>query len=449
MTKITNKFNKEKTFFIFNFGCQMNESDAEHFAGQLVSFGYTESDTPQNADVILFNTCCVRDSAEKKILGKIGEIKHIKKKNPGLIVIIAGCMAQKEGSNLIKTYPYIDCILGTHYINSLSEIMPQLLAGERVVLTEQHKNTADEFSGDSVRKSGISAWIPIMYGCNNFCTYCIVPHVRGRERSRSQADIIAEVRDAVSKGFKEFTLLGQNVNSYGREFDGSDNFAALLEAVDGINGVERIRYMTSHPRDMNETVIKTVAQSKHICEHFHLPLQAGSDRILKMMNRGYTSADYLRLVELVRKHVQHATLSTDLIVGFPGETEADFTDTLNTVRQADYDAAYTFLYSKRTGTPASEYPDQVEKSVKKERFDRLLAMQNEISLRKNKLYIEKTVQVMYEGSSKTEQNVLTGRTRGNKIVLWENSGDQLAIGDLVNVQIKQAQTWLLKGDIIC
>ena len=442
---------QNRKFSILNFGCQMNESDTEHYAGQLFVMGYEQTDDVKQADLILFNTCCVRDSAEQKILGKIGEVKHLKKANKELIVIIAGCMAQKEGKRLVEKFPYIDCVIGTHYVNSFTEILKEFQATrKRLILTEQSADKNTEFVGVSSRKSSFAAWIPIMYGCNNFCTYCIVPYVRGRERSRQFTEIVAEIQGAVAEGYKEFTLLGQNVNSYGKEFEGEDNFARLLEIVDEIPGVERIRYMTSHPRDMTERVIKTVAQSKHICEHFHLPIQAGGDRILARMNRGYTVAEYLKLVELVRKHVPHATLSTDIIVGFPGETEDDFQGTLRAVEAVGYDVAYTFLYSKRTGTPASEYSEQVPLAIKKERFNRLLALQNEISLAKNQKYLGQTVEVICEGTSKNSENTLSGRTRGNKIVLWDKvAGHSPAVGELVNVDIKQAQTWLLKGDFVC
>lgn len=441
---------KQKLFSILNFGCQMNESDTEHYAGQLFSMGYEQTEDHKQADLILFNTCCVRDSAEQKILGKIGEMKHLKKTNPDMILIIAGCMAQKEGKKLVAKFPFIDCIIGTHYVNSFVEILKEFEATrKRLILTEQSADKNTEFVGVSSRKSSFAAWIPIMYGCNNFCTYCIVPYVRGRERSRKFEEIAMEIRSAVAQGYKEFTLLGQNVNSYGKEFEGEDNFARLLEVVDETPGVERIRYMTSHPRDMSERVIKTVAQSKHVCEHFHLPIQAGGDKILARMNRGYTAAEYLKLVELVRKHVPHATLTTDIIVGFPGETEEDFQGTLDAVREASYDAAYTFLYSKRTGTPASEYDAQVPLAIKKERFNRLLELQNQISLAKNQNYLGQRVEVICEGTSKNSDNTLTGRTRGNKIVLWDKvPGQETAIGELVNVDIKQAQTWLLKGEIV-
>ncbi len=439
---------ENKFYYIANFGCQMNESDSEHYAGQLFSFGYQSTEDIHQADIILFNTCCVRDSAEQKILGKIGEVKHLKKAKKDLFVIIAGCMAQKEGKKLIEKFPYINAVIGTHYVNTFSDILAELhRSSKKLVLTEQQADKETEFIGSSQRQSSFAAWIPIMYGCNNFCTYCIVPHVRGRERSRQPNEIAEEIKAAVAQGFVEFTLLGQNVNSYGKEFGGNDNFAKLLEMVDGIPGVERIRYMTSHPRDMNETVIKTIAQSKHICEHFHLPIQAGSDRLLRLMNRGYTAADYLKLIEKVYKYVPHATLTTDLIVGFPGETEADFQDTLSIASAAQYDTAYTFLYSKRTGTPAAEYSEQVPMAIKKERFNRLLELQNQISLAKNQAYLNKTVEVICEGYSKNSEQVLSGRTAGNKIVLWNKTAEDIKTGALAKIKITQAQTWLLKGEL--
>lgn len=441
---------KNKFYYIFNFGCQMNESDAEHYAAQLISLGYEQAESPEQASAIIFNTCCVRESAEQKIVGQIGEMKHLKNHNKDLVLVIAGCMAQKEGKNLVKKFPFIDCIIGTHYVNSFMEIMQTFLRNrKKLILLEQNTESQKEFIGVSSRKSTFAAWIPIMYGCNNFCTYCIVPYVRGRERSRGFSEIENEIKDAVNKGFKEFTLLGQNVNSYGKEFVGENNFAKLLERVDQIPGVERIRYMTSHPRDMNETVIKTIAQSKHICEHFHLPIQAGSDKILQYMNRGYTTADYLKLVELVRKYIPAATLTTDLIVGFPRETEVDFQATLDMVKAVEYDTAYTYLYSRRSGTPASDYLEQVPLPLKKERFNKLLVLQNEICLAKNQKMLETIVEVLCEGPSRKDANVLTGRTRGNKIILWPKIDENITVGSLVRVKINQAQTWILKGEQLC
>lgn len=343
-----------KTYAILNYGCQMNESDAEHYAGQLQELGYKAAEDFHDADVVVVNTCCVRESAEKRILGKIGELKGVKANHPGQIVCVAGCMAQKDGEKLIKKHPQIDLLIGTAHVNGFKEILAEYLSEKgRAVFYNSLEVKESEFEGERIRQSGFSAWIPIMYGCNNFCTYCIVPHVRGRERSRSIENIVDEVRQAVAKGYKEFTLLGQNVNSYGKDFGAKDQFAKLLRRVNEIPGVERIRYMTSHPRDMHEDVIKAVAECEHICENFHIPFQSGSNKILKAMNRGYTREKYLELVAMIRNYVPEAAVTTDIIVGFPGETEADFNDTLNLVKEVGFDAAFTFIYSKRSGTPAA------------------------------------------------------------------------------------------------
>ena len=399
-----------KTYFILNYGCQMNESDAEHYAGQLEEMGYAKADDFHNADIIVVNTCCVRESAEKRILGKIGELKRVKENHPGQVICVAGCMAQKDGEKLIKKHPQIDLLIGTAHVNSFKEIL----------------TIADsEFEGNRVRQSGFSAWIPIMYGCNNFCTYCIVPYVRGRERSRSIENIVEEVEQAVANGYKEFTLLGQNVNSYGKDFCEKGMFAKLLRRVNDVPGVERIRYMTSHPR--------------------HVPFQAGSSRILKMMNRGYTREQYLELVKMIRRYVPDAAVTTDIIVGFPGETEEDFEETLSLVKEVGFDAAYTFIYSKRSGTPAAKMEGQVPLDVKKARLNRLMAVQNENSLKRNEEMVGKTYEVLAEGPSANNPNVWSGRTRTNKLVLWPTEGRTFTAGQKVNVKICNAQTWLVKG----
>lgn len=305
-----------------------------------------------------------------------------------------------------------------------------------------------EFEGERIRQSGFSAWIPIMYGCNNFCTYCIVPYVRGRERSRSIENIVDEVRQAVVKGYKEFTLLGQNVNSYGKDFGVKDQFAKLLRRVNEIPGVERIRYMTSHPRDMHEYVIKAVAECEHICENFHIPFQSGSNKILKAMNRGYTREKYLELVAMIRRYVPEAAITTDIIVGFPGETEADFNDTLNLVKEVGFDAAFTFIYSKRSGTPAAAMEEQVPLEIKKARLNLLMEAQNISSLQRNEALVGKTLEVLAEGPSTNNKKVWSGRTRTNKLVLWPVEGRDFELGDKVQVQIETAQTWLLKGKAV-
>lgn len=436
----------KKTYAIINYGCQMNESDSEHYAGQLLDLGYEASADYEHADVVVINTCCVRENAEKKILGKIGEMKRLKRENPDMVLCVAGCMAQEWGKDLQKKYPQVDLVLGTAHVNNFSSILQNHLAGHGRAESVYDDLTImpQEFEGSFVRKSSFAAWVPIMYGCNNFCTYCIVPYVRGRERSRSAEAICHEIEKAVALGYKEFTLLGQNVNSYGKDRGEEEGFSKLLELVDAIPGVERIRYMTSHPRDMSEAVVRTIAESQHICKNFHIPVQSGSSRIMKAMNRGYDRERYLKLVETIRRCVPDAVITTDLIVGFPGETEKDFEETLDLLRTVEYDDAFTFIYSPRKGTPAAGFGAQVPDAVKHERLDRLMALQNEICLKRNKRLVGRTLAVMVEGPSKSNPAMLSGRTDGNDLVLWPKIRDH-APGDLVNVKMERTQTWLIRG----
>lgn len=438
---------KQKTYYIFNYGCQMNASDTEHYAGQLEELGYMPAEDFHAADVIIVNTCCVRESAEKKIAGKIGELKNVKTKNPEVVICVAGCMAQKDGEKLLKKHPQVDLLLGTAYVNDFKNILTDYLADRKGALYTDLTIHQSEFEGKMVRQSPFSAWIPIMYGCNNFCTYCIVPYVRGRERSRAIENIVAEIEQAVKEGYKEFTLLGQNVNSYGKDFGEKDAFAKLLRRVNEIEGVERVRYMTSHPRDMNEEVIKAVAECEHVCENFHVPFQAGSNEILRKMNRGYTREKYLELIKMIRSYVPDAAITTDIIVGFPGEIEQDFEDTLALVQEVGFDAAFTFIYSKRSGTPAAKMEGQVPLDVKKDRLNRLMEVQNLSSLHRNEEMLGKVVEVLAEGPSRNPA-VWTGRTRTNKIVLWPVEGKVYQPGDKVMVKVDTAQTWLVKGKAV-
>lgn len=435
-----------KKYHTITFGCQMNENDSERLAGQLRSLGYESTDHKEQADLILINTCCVRESAEKKIYGKIGEMKRLKQENPNLIIGIAGCMAQKDKDKLFKKAPHIDLVMGTHNTHQLTELLRELESSQQKVLAvwDQAERLVPDVP--TIRKSTISAWVPIMYGCNNFCTYCIVPYVRGRERSRPVEDIVNEIKQLGADGFKEITLLGQNVNSYGKD-SGDTDFAGLLQEIDNIDTIERIRYMTSHPRNMSEQVVKVVADSKRICHQFHLPIQSGSDEILRRMNRGYTTASYRQLVETIRQKMPHASLTTDIIVGFPGETEELFRETLEFLQEIRFDMAYTFLYSLRSGTPAATMADQIPLPVKKERLKQLMDIQNGISLEINKELQGQTVEVLVEGASKNDAHRLMGRTETNKIVIWDQEGTE-KIGDLRQVRIMQAQTWLLKGQLV-
>lgn len=432
-----------KKYLILTYGCQMNENDSERLGGLLQKIGYEETSSMEDADAILLNTCCVRESAELKIYGKIGELKGLKRDKPSLIIGVCGCMAQKNQDALFKRAPHIDFVIGPNNLHDVPNIIAQITEHRAHILRADDGINQDSDHVPTVRKEGMTAWVPIMYGCNNFCTYCIVPYVRGRERSRTIREICEEIEGLAQAGCREVTLLGQNVNSYGKGTNEGD-FADLLRAVNEIKGIERIRYMTSHPRDMSLRVIEAVRDCDKVCDHFHLPVQAGSDILLKRMNRGYTTEYYRDLVHRIREACPNATLTTDLIVGFPGETDELFEETLAFVKEMRYDAAYTFLYSKRSGTPAAEMAEQVEQSVKKERLQKLMDMQNENSLALNEAYIGRTVEVMVEGPSKSDEATWTGRTTGNKIILWPYAGTE-KVGDLVNVRVEVAQTWLLKG----
>lgn len=437
---------KKKYVKFLTYGCQMNFSDAERMEGELMKIGYLPTEAITQADLIIINTCCVRETAEDKVYGKIGEIKGLKRKKPELLFGITGCMAQKEGERLIKRAPHIDFVLGNNKVHEIVNTVRKLEAAgvkrvvdTKIIESEMPENVAVH------RKTPLSAWIPIMYGCNNFCTYCIVPYVRGRERSRMPEEIVREVQDAAAHGSREITLLGQNVNSYGRD-NGKAGFAELLSMVDKVEGIRRIRYMTSHPKDLSDEVIEVIKNSRHICRHFHLPVQHGSNRILQAMNRVYTVEDYRELVRKIRAAAPDSSLTTDLIVGFPGETEEDFQQLLDFLAEIRYDQAYTFIYSRRSGTPAAEMENQVDDRCKHERLNRLMELQNKISLEINQKLTGKTMEVMVEGPSQTDASVWTGRTDTNKIVLWRHRGSEQP-GDLAQVKITAAQTWLLKGDL--
>ena len=466
-----------KRVHFITYGCQMNFADKERMAGALREAGYEETGEVADADLVVLNTCAVRASAEDKAFGKIGELKHAKERNPRLILGVTGCMAQEQGDALIRRAPHLDFVLGT---GKIGELVPVVMEIERerghIVRTAlgaaAWKRQAAEDGADGVahgaaaqdetdgvasilraeegtalpvREGKFSAWVPIMYGCNNFCTYCIVPYVRGRERSRAPEDILREVREAAAAGYREVTLLGQNVNSYGRDHQQAD-FSDLLAMVDEVPGIERVRFMTSHPKDLSDKLIETIKNGRHICEHIHLPVQHGSDRMLKKMNRVYTAAHYKELVRKIRAAIPGVALTTDLIVGFPGETEEDFAALLDFVREIRYDAAFTFLYSPRAGTPAARMADQVDAATKHARLEKLMAVQNAISLEINEALQGETVEVLVEGPSKHNADVYSGRTRTNKLVLFPHAKE--APGDLVTVKITQPQTFLLKGELV-
>ena len=436
-----------KAVFIESYGCQANQADAERMEGQLRVIGYARTGNMKEADLILLNTCCVRETAEDKVYGKIGEIKSLKRERPELIFGIAGCMAQKEGEALLRRAPHIDFVLGTNKVHRLSQVVRKLeIRREHIVdVALGETELPDEREAPAVRRSAISAWVPIMYGCNNFCTYCIVPYVRGRERSRLPEDVLREVEQVVADGYKEVTLLGQNVNSYGKDHKQA-TFAQLLRQVDAVPGIRRVRFMTSHPKDLSDEVIGAIREGKHICEHIHLPVQYGADKLLKAMNRVYTVEAYKALVARIRRALPEVSLTTDLIVGFPGETDEDFREMLDFLREIRYDAAYTFKYSPRSGTPAATLPEQVPEELKKERLQQLMDVQNEISLAINQELLGRVMEVMVEGPSKNDGQVWMGRTRTDKIVLFPHGQEQP--GDFMQVKITQPQTWVLKGESV-
>nr|WP_026051065.1 tRNA (N6-isopentenyl adenosine(37)-C2)-methylthiotransferase MiaB [Clostridium tunisiense] len=437
---------KDLKYYIETWGCQMNEEDSEKLSGGLKPLGYKRTTSKEDADIIIFNTCCVRENAEQKVEGNVGALKKLKKERPEVVIAITGCMMQQEGmaENIISKFPFVDIIIGTHNAYKFTEYLTKALGGERPIVEVWDKE-ADIIEGAVIdRASTIKGFVTIMYGCNNFCTYCIVPHVRGRERSRKPEEIIKEIEDMVADGYKEVTLLGQNVNSYGKGLEPSIDFAQLLRRINEIQGIERVRFMTSHPKDLSDDVIKAVAECDKLCESIHLPVQSGSSRLLKKMNRHYDREQYLESIKKIKAAIPNVALTTDIIVGFPGETEEDFADTLSLIKEVEYDSAFTFLYSKRKGTPADLMLDQVSESVKKERFNRLVEAVNEICAKKNKEYDGKTVEVLVEGISKSDEAKLTGRTRTGKLVNF--NGDKASIGNLVNVKITKAQSFSLIGE---
>ena len=421
----------------------MNVAESERMAGQLKTIGYELAEDFSDADLILLNTCCVRAAAEEKVYGKIGELKKYKMQKPELIMGVTGCLAQKDGEDLTKRFPQLDFVLGTGRRGELVNVVKNLeTLRSQFVDTSEVSAMIDDENIFPTRGGSVSAFVPIMYGCNNFCTYCIVPYVRGRERSRQPQEILSEIQEAVSAGFKEITLLGQNVNSYGKDL-GQKTFAELLSEADKIVGLKRLRFMTSHPKDLSDELIATMATGKNICEHIHLPVQYGSNKILQKMNRVYTVEKYLELVKKIRAAIPQISLTTDLIVGFPGETEEDFKTTLDFLKEVQFDMAFTFIYSTRTGTPAANFPDQIDDDLKHQRLQKLMEVQNIISLEKNLKLKGATVEVLVEGESKTDKNIFTGRTRTNKLVLFPHETEKP--GDLINVKVEQVQTWLLKG----
>ena len=432
------------TYHISTFGCQMNFKDSEKLAGILEEIGYVETDTEQ-ADFVLLNTCTVRENANQKVYGHLGILKNYKKKNPHMMIALCGCMMQEElvVEKLKESYRFVDIIFGTHNIYKLAELIQTRLESDRMVvdLWKDAKEIVEDLP--SIRKYSFKAGVNIMFGCNNFCCYCIVPYVRGRERSREPEDIIHEIEEMVAEGVVEVMLLGQNVNSYGKTLEHPISFAELLERVEQVPGLKRIRFMTSHPKDLSDDLIQVMAKSEKICKHMHLPVQSGSSRLLEKMNRRYTKEHYLELVRKLRAAIPDISLTTDIIVGFPGETEEDFEETLDVVRQAEYDSAYTFIYSKRTGTPAANMEDQVPEEVVKERFRRLLNVVAESSAQRTGRLEGQTMEVLVEGISEQDPSMVTGRLSNNLLVHFP--GDESLVGSLCMVHLDQAKGFYYIG----
>ena len=435
-------------YYIETWGCQMNEEDSEKLSGMLKRIGYTRTENKEEAGIILFNTCCVRENAENKVFGNLGALKKLKKKNPDLIIGICGCMMQQEGmaDRILKEFPYVNIIFGTHNAYKFPEYLNRVRT-EGVQIKEIFNKETEIVEGLPIdRESSVKAFVTIMYGCNNFCTYCIVPYVRGRERSRKPEDILKEIRELVAQGYKEITLLGQNVNSYGKGLEEDVDFVKLLRMINEIEGLERVRFMTSHPKDLTVDVIMAIKECDKLCEQIHLPVQSGSNSILKKMNRHYTREYYLDLVKKIKEEIPGVTLTTDIIVGFPGETEEDFQETLELVKEVGYSSAFTFIYSRRNNTPADMMLNQVSEEDKHHRFNRLVAAVNERVIAQNKAEEGNILEVLVEGNSKNDAEKLTGRTRTGRLVNF--TGEGINAGDIVNVKITRAQNFSLIGEVI-
>lgn len=440
---------RKRKFFSLAMGCQMNAHDSEKLEGMLSEMGYERTEVEKEADFIIYNTCCVRENAELKVYGKLGWLKHYKEtQNPDAIIALCGCMMQQETvlATLRQKYRHVDIVFGTFNLYKLPELVAtRMESGETVYdIWQEQKEVVEDLP--AIRHFPYKASVNIMFGCNNFCSYCIVPYVRGRERSRTPEDILAEVRKLAADGVKEVMLLGQNVNSYGKNLEEPISFAELLRRVNEVEGIERIRFMTSHPKDLSDELIKAMAECDKVCKYLHLPVQSGSSEILRRMNRRYTKESYLEIVRKVREAMPDITLSTDIIVGFPGETEEDFQETLDVIRRCRYSTAFTFIYSKRTGTPAAVMEDQVPEDVVKDRFDRMLAVLNPIVHEVHQAQVGKGMTVFAEETSKQDKTILTGRADNNMLVHF--AGTEELIGQMVPVKIVDNKTFYLIGERI-
>ena len=460
--KKVKKINQDKNlkYTILTMGCQLNENDSEKLCGMLEKMGYTKTEKQNDADLALFNTCCVRENAEDKLFGKLGELKRLKelKEQKGIIIAIGGCMMQEKHitDKIKESYPFVDILFGTHTLHKFPEDLYKVIEEKRK-LEDILDIDGKIYEGLPIKRdSKIKASVTIMNGCNNFCSYCIVPYVRGRERSRQPRDIIEEVKKLAKEGYKEITLLGQNVNSYLRvereknipfeEYQGVNSFATLLRAINKIDGIERIRFISPHPKDFTDDVIEAIADCEKVCKLVHLPLQSGNTKVLKEMNRKYTKEQYLNLVEKMKNKIPNLTLSTDIIVGFPGETDEEFEDTLEVVEKVRFEQVYMFIYSRRVGTPGDKMQNQIPEDIKHKRFDKLKALVESQIEENNKKYIGTTQKILVEGESKNNSNMLSGRTESNKVVIFEGSKE--LIDKIINIKIISQHMWYLKGEIL-
>lgn len=445
--EVSQKINRPIKASIQTFGCQMNVHDSEKLAGIMKSIGFLITEDEDNSDIVIYNTCCVRENAENKVYGRLGNLKHLKKENKYAKVILCGCMMQEQTviETIKKKHKHVDIIFGTFNLYKLPELLQtNLETGNTIIdIWKEHKEIVEDLP--SVRESKFKASVNIMYGCNNFCTYCIVPYVRGRERSREIEDILKEIRDLGNDGVKEIMLLGQNVNSYGKTLDTPISFAQLLKQVNKIENIERIRFMTSHPKDLSDELIETMKNCSKVCNHIHLPIQSGSTDILEKMNRKYTKEKYLDLVDKIKTAIPNISITTDIIVGFPKETAKDFEDTVDVIKKVGFNGVFTFLYSKRIGTPAAEIEDNSSVEVIKEHFNKLLEVVNETLYTKNFEQIGNTYQVLTEEQDKVT-GILSGRATNNSLVHFK--GDKALIGKIVNIKINDCKTFYLTGKII-
>ena len=448
--------NKIPKYTIFTMGCQLNENDSEKLCGMLENMGYIQTQDSKEADLALFNTCCVRENAEDKLFGKLGELKRLKEER-GIIIAIGGCMMQEKHitDKIKQSYPFVDILFGTHTLHKFPENLYKTIE-EKKKLEDIIDINGEIYEGLPIKREGnIKASVTIMNGCNNFCSYCIVPYVRGRERSRMPKDIIYEIEDLAKQGYQEITLLGQNVNSYLRaehekginfgDKEGIHSFATLLKAINKIDGIKRIRFVSPHPKDFTDDVIEAIASCNKVCKLVHLPLQSGNSKVLKEMNRKYTKEQYLALVKQMKEKIPNLTLSTDIIVGFPGETEKEFEDTLDVVRQVKFEQVYMFIYSRRVGTPGDKMENQIPEKQKHKRFDRLKALVESQMQENNQKYVGTVQKVLVEGESKNNKDLLTGRTDSNKVVIFEGSED--LIGKIIDLKIISEHMWYLKGEM--